>query len=292
MAYDPMREQLIRLTERLRKDNINLIVAGGYGLILKAEYLREKGIRTRFEVLPADRSTNDIDIFLSTEIITSAEKTEKVRDALQDLGFEPVANYFQFVVSVGEGPFDLKVKIDLLAPPVHEKDRKLVKIKRPRIRPAKAKDIHGFLTEEAVTVEEKLISVEIDEKTGSAEVFLPHPFSYLILKLFALRDRLEDEEKDFGAYHAFDIYRVIGMLVEEEWEECIKLREKYSDNPKFKEAVQIADELFGSIDSIGVARIRQHAKVNDTEIMDKYILGMTEDLAELFPGSLSTASME
>ena len=37
---------------------------------------------------------------------------------MEELGFEPVAEYFQFAVSVDEKDKGLKVKIDFLSPPV------------------------------------------------------------------------------------------------------------------------------------------------------------------------------
>lgn len=283
MAFDQMREQLRLLAQKLQKDKIKLIIGGGYGLILKHEYLRKRGLRTRFTELPEDRSTNDIDIFLNTEIITSAEKIETLRDVLQDLGYYPVANYFQFAVVIGEQKPELKVKIDLLSPPVSDEERNLVKINKPRIRPKEAKHIHGYLTEEAVTVEEKLIPFDIGKENESIIIFLPHPFTYLILKLFALRDRLKDEEKDFGAYHAFDIYRIIGMMTEEEWKQALELRKNYSESPKYAESCHIVSELFASIDSLGVARIRQHSTNSGIEISETHILGLISDLKELFP---------
>ncbi|MBA3634359.1 MAG: hypothetical protein H0W58_16355, partial [Acidobacteria bacterium] len=213
MTRDPLREQLRLLARELQNDSIKLILGGGYGLVLKTEYIRRTGVATRFEKIPQARSTNDLDLFLSVEIITSAEKIEKIRDALKKLKFEPVSPFFQFRLPVVFEGQDLPVKIDLLAaPPETEAERKLVKINRPRIRPKKAKNIHGYLTEEAITIEENLLAIDISENEEQPlKIYLPHPFSYLIMKLFALRDRLEDEEKDFGAYHAFDIYRIIAM---------------------------------------------------------------------------------
>lgn len=284
MSFDPMREQLKRLAERLQKDDLKLIIGGGYGLILKGEYIRKNEIKTIFADLPEDRSTRDIDVFFSAEIITDSDKIEKVRDALHYFGAEPVANYFQFEIAVAEESVKSKVKIDLLAPPVDEEDRKLVHIKNFRIRPKNAQKIHGYLTEEAITIEEKLISINIGEEEP-IEIFLPHPFSYLILKLFALRDLRDEEDKDLGAHHAFDIYRIYGMMSEEEFREAVELSVKYSDHPKIKETAQIVNELFASTDSIGVARIRQHANQNDVEIVDEYISGIVRDLKHLFSKS-------
>ena len=75
----------------------------------------------------------------------------------------------------------MPVKIDLLAAlPETEAERSLVKINKPRIRPKKARNIHGYLTEEAVTLEENLQPIDISEADEPMlEVYLPHPFSYL-----------------------------------------------------------------------------------------------------------------
>lgn len=283
MIQDPLREQLRLLALELQKDEIKLILGGGYGLLLKTEYIRQTNAATRFEEIPQARSTNDLDLFLSAEIITSAEKIEKIRDALKKLKFEPVAPFFQFqLLNIFEG-LEKPVKIDLLAAlPLTEAARKLVKINKPRIRPKNAKNIHGYLTEEALTIEENLLPINIaDADDNPLEIYLPHPFSYLVMKLFALRDRLEDEEKDFGAYHAFDIYRVIAMMTENEWNEAINLREKYRNAPKIIEAAEIVGGLFPNVESIGVLRVRQHARSVAFIIPQKNLAALIEDLQEL-----------
>lgn len=286
MISDPLREQLRLLTAELKKDEIKLILGGGYGLVLKTEYIRQTNARTRFDEIPQARSTNDLDLFLSAEIITSAEKIEKIRDALGKLKFEPVAPFFQFILPVAFEGLEKPVKIDLLAAlPLTEAERKLVKINKPRIRPKKAKNIHGYLTEEAVTIEENLLPIDIaEEGEAPLEIYLPHPFSYLVMKLFALRDRLEDEEKDFGAYHAFDIYRVIAMMTEKEWNEAINLRENYRNAPKIIEAAQIASEIFADVEAIGVIRVRQHARAVGFHISPENLSALIEDIKELLDG--------
>lgn len=283
MIQDPLREQLRLLALELQKDQIKLILGGGYGLVLKTEYIRQTNAVTRFEEIPQARSTNDLDLFLSAEIITSAEKIEKIRDALEKLKFEPVAPFFQFHLPVTVEGLQQSVKIDLLAaPPETDEQRRLVKINKPRIRPKNAKNIHGYLTEEALTIEDNLLPINIsDEGDAALEIYLPHPFSYLVMKLFALRDRLEDEEKDFGAYHAFDIYRIIAMMTEKEWNEAINLRENYRNAPKIIEAAEIVGELFVNVESMGVLRVRQHARAVGFEISPENLVALTEDLKEL-----------
>ncbi|HEX8250848.1 MAG TPA: hypothetical protein VF599_21925 [Pyrinomonadaceae bacterium] len=284
---DPLREQLRLLALELQNDGIKLILGGGYGLVLRTEYIRRTGVPTRFEQIPEARSTNDLDLFLSAEIITSAEKIEKIRDALKKLEFVPLAKFFQFILPVVFEAMETPIKIDLLAaPPETEAGRGLVKISRPRIRPKKAKNIHGYLTEEAVTLEENLQPIDISE-TGATplEIYLPHPFSYLVMKLFALRDRLEDEDKDFGAYHAFDIYRVVGMMTEKEWKEAVELRNRFRAAPKIIEAGAIAEQLFADLESVGVLRVRQHARATGFSIPPENLAALIEDLQELLPGA-------
>lgn len=283
MTRDLLREQLRLLALELQKDSLNLILGGGYGLVLRTEHIRQSQALTRFNEIPEARSTNDLDLFLSAEIITSAEKIEKIRDALEKLGFEPIAKFFQFKLPVEFEGMEMPVKIDLLAAlPENEEALKLVKINKPRIRPKKAKNIHGFLTEEALTLEEKLQPINIsDEGEPPLEIYLPHPFSYLVMKLFALRDRLEDEEKDFGAYHAFDIYRIIGMMTETEWNQAIDLRRRYRNAPKIREAGEIVKELFTNLESVGILRVRQHARATNFIVPMENLNFLIVDLREL-----------
>ena len=283
MTPDPLREQLRLLAIELQKNDIKLILGGGYGLVLRTEYIRRTQAATRFEEIPEARSTNDLDLFLSAEIITGAEKIEKIRDALETLKFEPVAPFFQFQLPVVYEGLEKPVKIDLLAAlPETAAQLSLVKINKPRIRPKKAKNIHGYLTEEAVTLEENLLPIDISEEGESPLViYLPHPFSYLVMKLFALRDRLEDEEQDFGAYHAFDIYRIVGMITENEWNQAVELHERYRDAPKIREAEEISGDLFASLESVGVLRVRQHARATNVLIPPENLVALIEDLQEL-----------
>lgn len=157
-----------------------------------------------------------------------------------------------------------------------------MKINKPRIKPKGAHNIHGYLTAEAVTLEENLLPLNISDNAEPLEVYLSLPFSSLVMKLFALRDRLEDEEKDYGAYHAFDIYRIIAMMTEQEWEESLDLYEKYKEEPKIREAAEITETLFGTTESVGVLRVRQHARIAGFQISSENLDNLIEDLREIF----------
>ena len=101
------------------------------------------------------------------------------------------------------------------------------------------------------------------------QVLLPHPFTFLTMKLFALRDRHNDAEKDFGRHHALDLYTVIGTMAESEWNESLGLRARNQANTILIESSHIVGELFASLDSMGTIRLRESAyfrpdfRVND-----------------------------
>jgi hypothetical protein len=283
MANDPMREELCCLVRALQAHDIKLIIGGGYGLVLRTEYILQSGRQTRFADIPQARSTNDFDFLLSAEIISEADKFGKIRDVLQELGYKAVetAKFYQFVRPIAFAGLPEKIKVDLLAFPAP--GIKGLKVDKRRFRLKSVKEIHAHIMPEALTAEETPLLVNVASSGEIAEIFVPHPFSYLLMKLFALRDRLEDEEKDFGAYHAFDIYRVIAMMTEEEWEQACTLRDKFAGEAKILEARQIVSKLFSSMESTGVLRIRQHAKADDTTVKDENISALLDDLQELFP---------
>jgi hypothetical protein len=226
------------------------------------------------------RSTEDIDIYLGTEIITSIQKMAMVRDAILKAGFEPVTKHFQFEKRVPLGQVDVVLKVDLLAAPVNGPDKvKLEMNSLPRIRPRGIKKIHAYLTEEAVTLEEALCHIDISDDDSELMIFLPHPYTYLVLKLFAFRDRKDDPRK--GPYHAVDVYRIIGMMTEPEWGHAVKLAEQYGGNPKIKDAAAIVASLFSRPDAEGILQIRRYLR---DEYDPRNIDMMIDDLKVLFPG--------
>lgn len=284
MVVDPLREELRKLTRALEPHGIRLIVGGGYGLLLRAEQIRLSGARTRFSELPGARSTSDIDIFLGAEVITDAAKTALIRDALDALGYEPIegAKYYQFVLPVAYAGLPRGVKIDLLAAPVSGDKKATVRQDRRRIRPRAGGGLHAHTTPEALTVEDLTQPVDLGGDEPGV-VYLPHPFSYLLLKLFALRDRLDDEAKGRGAYHAFDIYRTVAMMTSGEWEESVQMQVRYATTEPVAEAGRLVKELFSSLESPGTVRLREHARRVGEQIPSENIRAMIDDLHELLP---------
>ena len=162
MFDDLLRKELIRLANALAGHGIVLIVGGGYGLVLKAQHLRSTGVTT-LRGVPLLRSTDDIDVFLSTEVITDVGKMRVLRETIDKLGFEPIsgAKYYQFVRTVHVRDQQFVVKLDLLAAP--PRDHRVIVDER-RVRVKQFRQLHAHSTPEAFCVEElgnRLIVLEV-----------------------------------------------------------------------------------------------------------------------------------
>jgi hypothetical protein len=278
---DPLRKELQALARDLQARDVPLIVGGGYGLLLRTELIRSSDSRTLIPDLPTARSTEDLDIFLKAEVISNPDKTDPIREALDRRGYEPVAKYFQFQREVDYLGSARKVKVDFLAAPVPDELSEKVKADNVRLRPRGGKGLHAHVTPEALTVEESLITVDIGEGDESLAIYLPHPFSYLLLKLYALRDRLHDEGMSYGRHHAFDLYATIAMMTETEWEECLRLKQKHEDAPRLIEAHNIATNLFADTTAIGALRLREHIRSTGYDLSEEQLNVFLETLHEI-----------
>ncbi len=76
------------------------------------------------------------------------------------------------------------------------------------------------------------------------------------MKLFAFRDRFEDPNKEFGRYHALDLYTILATTTEEEWKYALQLRDQYKNDPP-KEAGNLVSEYFSSKERLGMIRLME-----------------------------------
>ena len=284
MTGDPLLNQLRQFADKLAEKNISVIIGGGYGLLLKAKHIQRTGARTRLDQIPVARSTGDIDVFLTTEVIVDKNKMAAIRQALDELGYSPVpgAEYYQFFREVVIAGVPRNLKFDFLAAPVPSEEAKKVKADVRRIRPRGSTEtpMHAHTTPEALTIEEHLISIDIGEANQSIEVFLPHPFSYTLLKLFALKDQIDIRAKEFGRHHAFDIYTTWAMMTEEEFGQAEEIRTQYADVDVIPEAIKIASTLFIDENAKGIIRLKEHAGIEKIEVVE--IDEFVKDIRTLF----------
>jgi hypothetical protein len=279
-AISLLLRELGGIAERAKPLGTPLIIGGGVGLLLRDQRIRARGSRT-LRSYPALRATSDLDLFLGAEIIADPHLMRGLRAVLDQEGFEPIGGteYYQFVKQMPEGSALPAVKVDLLAAPPPEHD---LMVDERRIRPRGFRGLHAHVTPEALTIEDGLVEVLVPSGTSAVGVLLPHPFSYVILKLFAFRDRRDDPDKQFGRYHAFDIYTSVAMMNEEEFSEGREMRRRYADSPELREAQGIAASFFSSPTDLGLLRMREHmreARISKEAVdLDGFLL----DLRDIF----------
>jgi hypothetical protein len=283
---DYLRTTLLDLLYELQKTDLRLMLGGGYGLFLKQEHLASSRATTLIppDAWPEARATNDLDLLLRPEIVTSSENMGIIRDTLRRLGFEPVegAEYYQFAKPLGGSR---SVKLDFLAGPLGEHhDRSRVKVDARRIRPKPSAGLHAHRTDEAVAYDPNTVEVPLSGSRSNGEAFscnveLPQSFSYLIMKLFAFRDRREDQDKEFARHHALDLYRIVAMLTESEYETVEQLAARFQGNDQVREACTIVSDFFNEPLAVGILRMREHALFTENLDVRQFI----EVLSEFFP---------
>ena len=267
MTMTTLKSALLDILNATEDPDFRPLIGGGYGMYLKYQMVLKEGTRTLLAKRPEARSTNNIDMFLRTELLVNGARLEPFKAALENLGYEavPSAKYYQFAKPGPDGGRAGGLKVDLLAGPQNLLKEMGLKVDARRVRAnPKVEGLHAHPVDEAPTLEAHCTSTTIQGElssggTAEAVVLLPHPFSFLTMKLFALRDRVNDVEKDLGRHHALDIYTVLSLTSEEEWGQCRLLRKEHADNPFIIEACGIAREFFGDDDAIGVIRIKEHA---------------------------------
>ena len=153
-----------------------------------------------------------------------------------------------------------------------------------RVRPRPSVGIHAHPVDGAPTLEHDLTTVFLEGKTSKGETvletaFLPHPLTYAMMKLFAFRDRVNDGSKEFGRYHALDLYTIIATTNETEWDSAKSLSEKHRTKAVFRESGRIIETSFSSLTCEGLLRLRESPYYRPEMPLDDFISILTE----LFP---------
>lgn len=284
MSFEALTGTLLDLARALDPAGIPLTVGGGFGLYLKQQHLRKTGERTLLQELPESRATNDIDLFLRVDLLAQLEAMKRVAAALKSLEFTPVDNakYFQWERTL---PGDLEVKIDLLVGPLGDFRSKLKTDKPPRVRPKGNVQLHAHTTEEALEIDTRSAAIALSDRCTdgaphSTTIYLPQPFTYLMMKLFAFDDRKEDAKKDVGRHHAMDIYRIVAMMTEGELGAAKELSRKYAGDERFQRACRIVAGDFASASSLGMLRLKEHQLFRPELELGEF----ADVLREIFPG--------
>ena len=281
-----LQTALLDLLQKVRDSEIRLIIGGGFGIYLKTNHVKRLDMRTLLDQWPEPRSTNDLDLFLRPELLIESSRLKPLVSAITDLGYQvvPGAENYQFVKPGPGGTHAGSVKIDILTGAQSCFQGTRVKVDARRARPKPSVGMHAHPVDEALTLEEGLLSILLAGTLSSgdtleSEIFLPHPYTFSMMKLFAFRDRLDDPDKEFGRYHALDLYTILATTTEEEWEYALQLRDQNKNEPFTIEAGQLVSEYFSAPERLGMIRLRESPYYRPELQIGKFI----SVLQELFP---------
>ena len=229
-----LQTALLDLLHELQGTDIKLNIGGGFGIYLKTDHVRRLG---------EPRSTNDLDLYLRPELLIQSAKLKPLAEAIARLGYQlvPGAEKYQFVKPGPGGVQAGSVKINILTGLQSRFEGTKVKTDARRARPNPSVGIHAHPVDEVPTLEEGLLQKTLDGKLGSgdpwqAEIFLAHPYTFLMMKLFAFKDRRNDIDKEFGRYHALDLYTILATTTEMEWKRALSFRDQHEEEPYIVEA--------------------------------------------------------
>jgi hypothetical protein len=281
-----LRTALLDLLYETRQADLRLIVGGGYGLYLKREQLRATGERTLLSEWPEARSTNDLDLFVRPQLLIASAPLRPLRQALKKLNYHvvPTAEKYQFAKPGPTGGRERGLKVDLLTGPQRCFEGTAAKVDSRRVRPNPSADLHAHPVDEAITLEDGLRAVTIEGRTTTgadhrAEVYIPHPFTSVMMKLHAFRDRVDDADKEHGRYHALDLYAVLAMSTEQEWTDAVKWSNERRIETAVQECCRIARDSFSSLTSKGMLRLRESPYCRPELQLEEFISA----LEDLFP---------
>jgi hypothetical protein len=261
-----LRTSLMDLHSHLRDKGISLLLGGGFGLYLKQlDLLTKQSVRTLLpvEAWPKPRTTNDLDLFVPIELLVTRADMQTIRTTLDELKFEAIqgSEFWQFVLPA------TNVKIDLLTGPVTDAMKPLLKMDTTdnrRVRPKGDLKLHARYTPEALGIGEHQEAILVQGRLSNGTdyqgtIIIPSPFTYLMMKITAFGDQVDSEKRVFGRHHALDVYRIIAMLNEERYALTKEQFKSYANEPSVQHVVALSKELFGSTESPGIMRMREHA---------------------------------
>ena len=157
-----------------------------------------------------------------------------------------------------------------------------------RVRPVGDVQLHAYLTREALELglspsEFVLRGTRSDGSEDELSVYVPNSFTYLLMKLHAFRDRVDDEKKKLASHHALDLYRIVAMMTRDEYELVQKLASRHKESAPVQAACDVVAEKFGDDRSIGMIRLVNGAE--DAGLLRANLRGdeFREVLSELFP---------
>jgi hypothetical protein len=133
-----------------------------------------------------------------------------------------------------------------------------------RARPKGDLQLHAHPVPEALELSNQLEDFSLsgplsNSQEYSAMVSVPSPFTYLMMKVTAFGDQVNNVDKDQGRHHALDVYRIVAMLSEPQF---LVTKQQFKDHASSEHVQHVKNlfkEFFALDQRIGILRIREHA---------------------------------
>ena len=282
-SNDILTSSLIELAKELEKTDVPLIVGGGLSLYLRTTLFNKK-YSLRYPKRILQRSTKDIDIFLSSDLIIDSAKIELIRDSLKKLNYKPLTKFFQFSKNIAP---DRNIVIDILSAPPSKENMDKIKFNGVRIKPVGIEEFHARLVKEAKDINLGSIPLNdfsnLKKNVNISNLFIPSSFNYIILKLHAFNDRLNDSSVDYGQHHAYDIFATVTDMDEGDWKNAEHHFNFAKDSEYIKSAQNIISNNFSRKDNMGIIRLQESKLYQRFKSeFDSYIMDFIGDLKTIF----------
>lgn len=273
----------VDLHEKFSDRSISIILGGGLGLYLKQLSLIENPVRTLIDASgwPQPRSTSDIDVFFPLEVLVSLDEMKAVRSIIDEMHFEPIegSEFWRFNLPANE------VKIDLLTGPIDDSVKNKLKSDSRRARPKGDLELHAHPVPEALDLSEHLEQVTLigqvsDKQMDTSTVSIPSPFTYLMMKVTAFGDQVENVDKNRGRHHALDVYRIVAMMTEPQFTQTKSQFKQHYSSPYVERVRSLVKDFFVREDGIGILRMREHAFWDDNIRLPEFMGAMKEIVGE------------
>jgi hypothetical protein len=300
---DEMWPHFVPLWTDLRSTGKSLLLAGGYALFLKQQWLLShlallttqdgRSLLVREERLIAKssipttvaierwsdqtpRATNDLDFVVELDLIASSDDQQRVHAALEKHGFKVVEQNarWQFKKMLDA---ERRVIVDFHAPsPGPNRDDVRANSRRVKPNPSLGQTgIQGRENAEAIGCELNPFSFEFN----GVELALPNSVTLAIMKLIAMRDRrlasqnnaktaeVREFEEGQSKKHAQDVCRVVAMITREENELIPQVLNVARATDVFADAAKTFEQYFGSDDTWGTQVVAKVWRAEDLRLI-------------------------